>query len=74
MNKCKYILDIARDVDIDEDVYILNLPYGWRFDDELIHTRGYDSIREIRRDIKQHVIKCDCDDCNSNIAQGKYYI
>jgi hypothetical protein len=65
----KYKLDVARDVDTDEPgVYILNLPKGWRFDeasspDNRSHVRGYDTMRELRDDIKHSVISCDCWHC-----------
>jgi hypothetical protein len=64
-----YKLNAARDIDRDEPgVYILNLPKGWRFDeastpDNRSHTRGYDSMKELREDIKQNVIACDCRQC-----------
>jgi hypothetical protein len=66
----KYKLDAKRDIDRDEpDVYILNLPSGWRFDEHSSpanrsHTRGYDSMKELREDIKTSVIPCDCKACN----------
>jgi hypothetical protein len=65
----KYKLDVACDVDTDEpDVYILNLPKGWRFDEvsspeDRSHVRGYDTMRELRNDIKHSVIPCDCLHC-----------
>jgi hypothetical protein len=65
----KYKLDVARDVDRDEpDVFILNLPKGWRFDEgssnqNRSHVRGYDSMKELRDDIKHNVIPCDCSGC-----------
>lgn len=63
----KYKLDVARDVDVDgygdEAGYILNLPYGFRFDDDLVHVRGYDTMRELRRAAKQDVIPCACESC-----------
>ena len=65
----KYKLDVARDVDRDEPgVFILNLPKGWRFDEESSnqnrsHVRGYDSMKELRDDIKHNVIPCDCFGC-----------
>jgi hypothetical protein len=65
----KYKLNVSRDVDRDEPgVYILNLPRGFRFDehsspDNRSHVRGYDSMRELRDDIKHSVIQCDCSDC-----------
>jgi hypothetical protein len=64
-----YKLNAARDIDRDEPgVYILNLPKGWRFDeasmpDNRSHIRGYDSMKELRKDIKQNVISCDCHQC-----------
>jgi 23S rRNA G2445 N2-methylase RlmL len=45
----RYKLDVKRDVDADEDGYILNLPYGFRFDDDIVHVRGYDTMKELRR-------------------------
>jgi hypothetical protein len=65
----KYKLNAARDVDYDEaGVYILNLPSGWRFDEhsspnDRSHVRGYDSMKELRDDIKHSVISCDCTGC-----------
>ena len=65
----KYKLNAARDVDTDEPgVYILNLPKGWRFDEfsspeDVPHVRGYDSMRELRDDIKHNVIPCNCTHC-----------
>ena len=63
-----YKLNVARDVDTDDGVYILNLPDGWRFDEisslnDRHHVRGYDSMRELRQDIKLNVIPCDCSGC-----------
>lgn len=64
----KYKLNVARDVDTDEpEGPILNLPYGWRFSDDLVHTRGYDSMRELRAAIKTDVIPCSCAECASNL-------
>jgi hypothetical protein len=66
----KYTLNIARDVDRDEPgVYILNLPRGFRFDEystpaNRSHVRGYDSLKELRQDVKSSVIACDCATCN----------
>ena len=65
----KYKLDKSRDVDTDEPgSFILNLPKGWRFDEasspnDRSHVRGYDSMRELRDDIKHSVIQCDCSGC-----------
>lgn len=65
----QYKLNIKRDVDTDEPgVYILNLPKGWRFDEystanDRSHVRGYDSLKELRADIKHSVVSCDCFQC-----------
>jgi hypothetical protein len=62
----KYKLNVARDVDVDgywDLDYILNLPNGFRFYDDLVHTRGYDSMAELRLSAKNDVIPCDCKDC-----------
>lgn len=67
----KYKLNVARDVDHDAPgSYILNLPGGFRFYDELVHTRGYDTMRELRADIKDSVIPCDCAECLRIIARA----
>ena len=70
--KAKYKLDIKRDVDIDgqpssPDGYILNLPYGWRIYDEVCHTRGFDSMKELREYASKFVVKCDCQECTENL-------
>jgi hypothetical protein len=63
----KYKLDINRDVDPDGDVgFILNLPRGFRFYDEIVHVRGYDTLAEVRTASKQDVIPCDCKECNGD--------
>ena len=60
----KYKLDINRDVDPDGDTgFILNLPNGFRFSDDIVHTRGYDTMRELKLSVKNDVIPCDCKDC-----------
>jgi hypothetical protein len=63
----KYKLNTARDVDTDEpDVYILNLPAGFQFNHDvmaLCHTYAYDSMAELRADIKTSVIPCTCAEC-----------
>jgi hypothetical protein len=60
----KYKLNVARDVDTDEpDSYILNLPRGFRFDDDLVHVRGFDTMRELRDAVKNEVIDCNCAGC-----------
>ncbi len=67
----QFKLNVTRDIDTDEPgVFILNLPKGWRFDDQqgsrrddYSHVRGYDSMRELRSDIKHSVIPCQCKSC-----------
>lgn len=71
----KYKLNVARDVDTDEPgVFILNLPGGWKFNHDamsLCHTYAYDSMKELREDIKHSVEPCDCDECQRMIAEEK---
>ena len=63
----QYKLNVKRDVDKDSDGhytdYILNLPKGFRFSDEVVHTRGFDSMKELRQAAKEDVIVCDCKWC-----------
>ena len=61
----RYKLNFGRDVDTDEPgVYILNLPNGFRFThDHLLHVYAYDSIKELKEDIKHSVVKCYCNEC-----------
>jgi hypothetical protein len=63
----KYKLNVSRDVDTDEPgVYILNLPKGWKFAHDaynLEHVRAYDTMKELRFDIKGWVVPCDCAGC-----------
>jgi hypothetical protein len=62
----KYKLDVAKDVDLDGDSgFILNLPNGFRFYDEVVHVRGYDSLKELKLSAKTDVIQCDCKDCKN---------
>lgn len=67
----KYKLDIKHDVDADGDAYFLWLPFGYRFSDDLVHCRGFDTIAEIRKAAKTDVIVCDCDDCKTNMEELK---
>jgi len=66
----RYRLNTARDVDVDGydeyRSYILNLPYGFRFSDDLVHVRGYDNMTELRASAANDVIECDCADCVAN--------
>ena len=64
-----YKLDVKRDVDADEDGYILNLPYGFRFEDDIVHVRGYDTMKELRQAVKIEVIPCDCAKCLTELAK-----
>ena len=63
----KYKLNVARDVDVDgygdEVSFILNLPNGFRFDDDLVHTRGYDTMAELRLSAKNDISPCSCESC-----------
>jgi hypothetical protein len=59
----KYRLNVARDVDQDEDTFMLNLDYGWRFYDDLVHVRGFDSMADLRAAVKTDVIPCECSEC-----------
>lgn len=66
----KYKLNVQRDVDTDEpDVFILNLPYGFRFEDSHEdnpeHVRGFDTMAEVREEAKTNVIPCRCKECTA---------
>jgi len=39
------------------------LPRGFRFDDDLVHVRGFDTMRELRDAVKNEVIACSCAGC-----------
>lgn len=68
----KYKLDIKRDVDGTSDGdWLLWLPFGFRFYDDLVHVRGFDTIAEIRKAAKDTVIPCDCADCKKGIEALK---
>jgi hypothetical protein len=62
----KYKLDIKRDVDDCGDGYMLWLPFGFRFYDDLVHCRGFDTIAEIKTAAKNDVVECDCKECKEN--------
>lgn len=68
----KYKLNIKRDVDTCEGMagdltdYILNLPYGYRFSDDLVHVRGYDNMAELKAAALRDVIPCNCAECEAN--------
>lgn len=60
----KYKLNVARDVDFDEDEGpILNLPRGFRFSDDMVHVRGFDTMAELRAAVRNEVIECNCKHC-----------
>lgn len=64
-----YKLNFQRDVDTDEPgVYILNLPAGYRFYDEVCHVRGFESRAELRDAVKWQVVPCDCPECTKALA------
>lgn len=63
----RYKLNVDRDVDVNEDdTLVLNLPRGFKFSHDVLevcHTCGYDTMRDLRQDIKSWVVPCDCKDC-----------
>ena len=64
--KMKYKLNRTRDVDTDEpEGPILNLPKGFRFSNEVVHTRGFDTLAELRTAAKSDVIPCVCEGCKA---------
>jgi hypothetical protein len=66
----KYKLNYQRDVDTDEPgVLILNLPSGFRFYDDLVHTRGFESRSDLRDAVKWQVIPCDCAQCKKELSK-----
>ena len=66
----KYKLDVKRDVDhCQEGGYMLCLPPGFRFYDDMVHVRGFDTLKEIRQAARRDVIPCDCKECEA--LQGK---
>jgi hypothetical protein len=66
-----YKLNIKRDLDITPawdggNEYFLWLPFGYRFSDDLVHCRGYDTLAEVKQSAKNDVIECDCAECASH--------
>jgi hypothetical protein len=67
-----YKLNIKRDLDItplsyDEgNEYFLWLPFGYRFSDDLVHCRGYDTLADVKKSVKTDVIECDCMECSKH--------
>lgn len=67
----KYKLDVKRDVDIDDDGPILNLPAGFRLDQQdVCHTMGFDTMAELRKYARTSVVPCDCAECKRIGAQA----
>jgi hypothetical protein len=68
----KYKLDVANDVDDDGgEGFVLNLRYGFRFSDDIVHVRGYDTMQELRESVKNDVIPCDCQDCKRGLQKQR---
>jgi hypothetical protein len=67
----KYKLDAKRDIDLNEDGFFLYLPYGWRFDNEVVHCRNFETMTELREAVRNDVIKCDCAECKRELAAKK---
>lgn len=64
----KYKLNVEKDVDPNEDGFFLYLPFGWRLDDDLVHCRNYDTMRELRAAARTDIIPCDCAECVRELA------
>lgn len=65
----KYKLNLQRDVDTDEPgVLILNLPAGFRFYDDEVHVRGFESKAELLDAVKWQVIPCSCKQCQKELV------
>jgi hypothetical protein len=55
-----------QDIDSDPDGFILNLPAGFQFENDLgCHTRGFDTMKELRDEARTAVIRCDCSSCTN---------
>ena len=66
----KYKLDVQSDVDDDGgEGFVLNLRYGFRFSDDIVHVRGYDTMKELKESVKNDVIPCDCLDCKRGLQK-----
>ena len=59
----RYKINPAKDIDKTEDGFMLYLPYGFRFYDDLVHCRGFDTITELKAAARSDVILCDCEEC-----------
>jgi len=63
MKTPKYKL-LTQDIDADPDGFILNLPVGFQFlYDQGCHTRGFDTMKELRNEARTAVIPCNCNSC-----------
>jgi hypothetical protein len=71
MRPARYRLNVTSDVDQNADGYFLFLPLGWRFFDDQVHCRNFDTMRELRRAVKADIIKCDCKECSEAIANRR---
>ena len=67
----KYVLNVEKDVDGREGDFLLWLPYGFRFYDEVVHVRGYDTMEELKKSADEDVVPCGCNDCVKHPA-GKH--
>jgi hypothetical protein len=67
-----YKLNIKKDLEItpldydDANEYFLWLPFGYRFSDDLVHCRGFDTLAEVKAAAKNDVIECNCVECASH--------
>ena len=73
----KYKLNVKNDVDVctsrfsDDTDYLLHLPYGFRFSDEVVHIRGFDSMKELKEASKKDVVPCDCQNCKEGLMKQR---
>jgi predicted neutral ceramidase superfamily lipid hydrolase len=73
----KYKLNVKNDVDVctsrfsDDTDYLLHLPYGFRFSDEVVHIRGFDSMKELKEAAKKDVVLCDCQNCKEGLMKQR---
>jgi hypothetical protein len=67
----KFKLNVQRDVDVDYGGgLMLHLPFGWRFYDDLVHVRGFDTLAEVRAAAREDVVPCDCAECKAHLKMG----
>lgn len=71
----KYKLNVTRDVDVDDDGPILNLPKGFCFDEsgnkpnDTCHVKGFDTMKDLRAAIRIEVVVCGCNSCKAVTQQ-----